>query len=150
MTSIPTGEEKAVSIGYVIILKNITAFKELDLAKTNFIATVSHELKTSIASIQMCSQLLEDDRIGKLNEEQKKIVNTVNEETNRLLKITGDLLDLAQVETGNIGMEYESLKPKQIVDYAQSALKFQVRFNRGQVFRTIHFQQNLFLIGLEF
>ena len=125
MTSVPTGEKKGVPIGYVIILKNITAFKELDLAKTNFIATVSHELKTPIASIQMCSHLLEDERIGTLNEEQKKIIGTVNEETNRLLKITGELLDLAQVETGNIQMSYQQLKPRQIVDYAFRALKFQ-------------------------
>jgi signal transduction histidine kinase len=41
------------------------------------------------------------------------------------LKITGELLDLAQVETGNIKMQYQVLKPKQIVDYANDALKFQ-------------------------
>ena len=44
----PTGEEHIIAIGDVIILKNITAFKELDFAKTNFIATVSHQLKTAI------------------------------------------------------------------------------------------------------
>ncbi len=125
ITTIPTGEKKGVSIGFVIILKNVTEFKELDLAKTNFIATVSHELKTPIASIQMCSHLLEDDRIGTLNDEQKKIVRTVIEETNRLLKITGELLDLAQVESGTIQMQYQSLRPRQIVDYAYHALKFQ-------------------------
>ena len=125
ITTVPTGEKKGISIGFVIILKNVTEFKELDLAKTNFIATVSHELKTPIASIQMCSQLLEDDRIGTLTEEQKKIVRTVKEETSRLLKITGELLDLAQVESGTIQMQYLPLKPKQIVDYAYSALKFQ-------------------------
>lgn len=125
ITTVPTGEKLGVSIGYVIILQNVTEFKELDLAKTNFIATVSHELKTPIASIQMCSQLLEDERIGKLNEEQTKIVRTVNEETNRLLKITGELLDLAQVESGIIQMDYQALKPRQIINYAYSALKFQ-------------------------
>src|SRR5260221_9106827 len=141
MTSIPTGEKKGISIGYVIILKNITAFKELDLAKTNFIATVSHELKTPIASIQMCSQLMEDERIGSLNEEQKRIIKTVNEETSRLLKITGELLDLAQVETGNIQMQYQALKPKQIVDYAYDALKFQA--GQKQIHLEVHAPEDL-------
>jgi PAS domain S-box-containing protein len=125
VTTVPTGEKKVISIGYVIILKNITAFKELDLAKTNFIATVSHELKTPLASIQMCSKLLEDKRVGSLNDEQKKIVNTVNEETQRLMKIVEEILDLAQVETGNLRLDYQSVKPDQIVDYAFEALKFQ-------------------------
>ncbi len=141
ITTVPTGEKKGVSIGYVIILNNVTEFKELDLAKTNFIATVSHELKTPIASIQMCSQLLEDDRIGTLNEEQKKIVETVNEETNRLLKITGELLDLAQVESGTIQMQYQSIQPKQIVEYAYRALKFQA--DQKQISIDVHCPEDL-------
>jgi PAS domain S-box-containing protein len=49
------------SIGAVIILRNITRFQELDAAKTNFIATISHELKTPIASLKMSLKLLADD-----------------------------------------------------------------------------------------
>jgi NtrC-family two-component system sensor histidine kinase KinB len=51
----PTGEREFVNIGQVILLKNVTPYKELDLAKTNFIATISHELKTPIDSLQMCT-----------------------------------------------------------------------------------------------
>ncbi len=64
----PTGENVAQPAGHVILLRNITPFKELDLAKTNFIATVSHELKTPIASIKMGLQLLD----GKKNAQKKK------------------------------------------------------------------------------
>ena len=72
------------------------------MAKTNFIATISHELKTPIASIKMSLKLLEDERIGALNVDQKKFINDIKEDSQRLLTITGELLDLAQVETGNI------------------------------------------------
>lgn len=123
VASAPTGEKHVVLIGYVVILKDITPFKELDLAKTNFIATISHELKTPLASIQMCSQLLEDNRVGALNQEQKKILNTINEETSRLRKITSELLNLAQVETGNIRLEMKSVNPREIIDFATQALK---------------------------
>ncbi len=54
--------------GHVIMLKNITEFKELDSAKTTFISTISHELKTPISAIMMSLQLLEDQRVGALNE----------------------------------------------------------------------------------
>jgi len=121
----PTGEKEAQSIGNVILLRNITSFKEHDLAKTNFIATISHELKTPIASLQMGVKLLQDDRIGTLNNEQQRIIQTVNDETDRLLKITGELLDLAQVETGNIKLNLQPVDPGEIVENAFEAVKFQ-------------------------
>ena len=55
------------------MLKNITEFKELDSAKTTFISTISHELKTPISAIMMCLQLLEDKRVGSLNGEQEQL-----------------------------------------------------------------------------
>lgn len=118
-----TVEDKA--IGSVILLRNITQFKELDLAKTNFIATISHELKTPISSIKMSLKLLEDERIGNLNAEQKKFINDIKEDSQRLLSITGELLDLAQVETGNIKLTRQLVEPRSIIDYAYNALKVQ-------------------------
>ncbi|OBW41872.1 Alginate biosynthesis sensor protein KinB [Chryseobacterium sp. MOF25P] len=97
---IPTGENESRFIGQVIMLRNITPFKELDLAKTRFIGTVSHEFKTPISSIQMGLQLLENEKIGSLNEEQQKLIKGIDEDTLRLLKITGELLNVAQLETG--------------------------------------------------
>jgi NtrC-family two-component system sensor histidine kinase KinB len=120
----PTGEKGDVSIGEVILLKNVTPFKELDLAKTNFIATISHELKTPIASLQMGIRLLHDDRIGTLNPEQNGIVQTLSDQTARLSKLTHELLDLAQVETGNIKLDLKKIRPQDVVDYAQESVKF--------------------------
>lgn len=97
---VPTGETDSRFIGQVIMLRNITPFKELDLAKTHFIGTVSHEFKTPISSIQMGLQLLENDKIGSLNEEQQKLIKGISDDAIRLLKITGELLNLAQLETG--------------------------------------------------
>lgn len=112
-------------IGEVIMLKNITQYKELDLAKTNFIATISHELKTPISSIKMSLKLLEDNRIGALNDEQKKLTENIKDDAQRLLAITGELLDLTQVETGNIQLQKQSVEPRLITDYAYNALKVQ-------------------------
>ncbi len=118
-----TAEEKA--IGSVILLRNITQFKELDLAKTNFIATISHELKTPIASIKMSLKLLEDERIGSVNDEQAKLIKNIKEDSQRLLSITGELLDLAQVESGKIKLQKQFVEPRSIIDYAGNALKVQ-------------------------
>jgi len=110
-------------IGKVIILKNITEFQQLDEAKTNFIATISHELKTPISSIKMSLKLLEDSRIGETNPEQKQLLENIEEDARRLLQITGELLNMAQVETGKLQLNFGSTHPKNIVDYAIKALK---------------------------
>lgn len=112
-------------IGEVVLLKNITQFQELDLAKTNFIATISHELKTPIASIKLSSRLLEDSRVGTLNEEQKQLVNNIKDDSARLLKITSEVLNMAQVETGKIQLNFQKVDAKDIVQYAIDSLRFQ-------------------------
>lgn len=119
----PTGEKAEKMIGEVILLQNITPYKELDFAKTNFIATVSHELKTPISSIQMSLQLLESKQIGSLNDEQISLVQSIKEDAGRLLKITGELLNMTQVETGSIQMSALPVSPYEIADYAISTNK---------------------------
>ncbi len=122
---VPTGEQNKIIIGHVIILKNVTTYKELDFAKTNFIATVSHEFKTPISSIKMSTQLLENDQIGALNNEQKNLVESIKDDANRLLKITGELLNMTQIESGNIQLTIIPADPKEILLYAINATKTQ-------------------------
>lgn len=120
---IPTGEKEEKQIGNVILLKNITEYKELDFAKTNFIATVSHEFKTPISSIKMSVQLLENGQIGLLNDEQKNLVESIKDDSNRLLKITSELLNVTQVESGSVLLNVIPTSVSDIVDYAVNANK---------------------------
>ncbi|CCG99213.1 PAS/PAC sensor signal transduction histidine kinase [Fibrella aestuarina BUZ 2] len=120
-----TGDEQAVRAGYVIVLKNVTSYKELDLAKTNFIATVSHELKTPLSSIKMSLKLLDDQRVGELNDEQRQLVGNVRDDADRLLKLTGELLNMAQVESGQIELAIRPVAPADLVRYATQALRTQ-------------------------
>jgi len=122
---IPTGEQTKQLIGHVIILRNITEYKELESAKTNFIATVSHEFKTPISSIKMSLQLLEKDEIGKLNEEQLNLIHSINDDATRLLKITGELLNMTQVESGNIQLSILPVDPKEMLQDAINATQTQ-------------------------
>lgn len=120
---IPTGEEHEKSIGNVILLQNITEYKELDFAKTNFIATVSHEFKTPISSIKMSVQLLENNQIGPLNAEQKDLIDSIKDDTNRLLRITSELLNVTQVESGSIQLNLLPTNTQEMLNYAISANK---------------------------
>ncbi|QZK91045.1 PAS domain-containing protein [Flavobacterium sp. CHNK8] len=137
----PTGEDQIIDIGNVIILRNITVFKELDFAKTNFIATVSHELKTPISSIKLSLQLLEKAETGNINEDQKQLIESIKDDSQRLLKITGELLELSQLETGNIKLNMENSNPYEIMNYAAEAVKVQAE--QKQIELVVETDQNL-------
>lgn len=111
--------------GYVIMLKNITEFKELDSAKTTFISTISHELKTPISAILMSLQLLEDNRVGNLNDEQKELAQSIQDNSERLLGITGELLNMTQVESGKLQLKPRITKPIELIEYAIKANRVQ-------------------------
>lgn len=122
--------EEPEKLGHVIILKNITEFKELDSAKTTFISTISHELKTPISAIMMSLQLLEDRRIGSLNKEQEQLSQSIKENGERLLNITGELLNMTQVEAGKLQLMPKITRPIELIEYAIKANQVQAdKFN---------------------
>ncbi|SEL10369.1 sensor histidine kinase [Parapedobacter koreensis] len=118
----PTGEREIRRIGSVILLRNITPFKELDSAKTNFIATVSHELKTPISSIKMSLDLLEHQTTGGLNEDQRQLIESIRDDSERLLRITGELVDMSRLESGHIQLNKQPSDPMAILDYTLGAV----------------------------
>lgn len=109
--------------GTVIRLSNITKFKELDNAKTNFISTISHELKTPISAILMSLKLMEDERIGAMNPEQVALASSIKESSERLLGITGELLKMTQVEAGVLQLSPKVTKPIELINYAINATR---------------------------
>ena len=115
----------------VIVLKNITSFKELDVAKTDFIATISHELKTPLASSDFSLKLLEDDRVGK--EEQKELIQQLKNDNQRMLRILSELLNLSQVEAGKIQLDIQSVSPYQVVENSIKAISTAAKEKELQV-----------------
>jgi len=110
-------------MGRLYTIKNITSFQEKDIAKTNFLATISHELKTPLSSTDIALKLLSNDKIGVLNKEQKQIVMDLKGENQRLIKLVSELLDLSQAETGNINLTISNVSLKEVVQYAIDTLK---------------------------
>ena len=137
----PVGETRQQFVGNLIILNNVTKYKELDSAKTNFIATVSHEMKTPISSILMSLQLLGDSRLGTLNEEQSQLLGSIRESSNRLLNITGELLNLTQVESGKLKLMPKIIKPIELIEYAIKAT--QVLTERFHCFVEVEYPEKI-------
>lgn len=119
-------DNKNKSLGYILLLKNVTYFKQSDEAKTNFIAVASHEFKTPLSAINMCLMLLQDKRFGTLNPEQDEIVVSMKSEVQRLIKMVSELLDISKMETGNIELDKKLVSPKVLIDYSASPFEGQL------------------------
>lgn len=117
----------------VIVLQNITSFKELDVAKTHFIATVSHELKTPLASSDFSLKLLENPRTGTLTPDQQELVHTLRQDNQRMLRILSELLNMAQVETGRIELHQAAADASQIVKAAIQSLAAAARARQIEI-----------------
>lgn len=98
-------------------------YRKLDLAKTNFIATISHELKTPISAMKLSLQLLQNEKTGALNSEQMELINSCEEDSDHLLKIISELLNTTQAETGNIQLNIMPANVKEIIQYAVNTNK---------------------------
>jgi len=101
----PTGENRNKLIGHIIILTDITAFEKKDKAKTHFIATLSHELKTPVSAIDMSTKLLRNHKSGGLNDNQEELLTTIEENNERIRKMINEVLDMSKIENGSLDIQ---------------------------------------------
>lgn len=101
--------------GAAVILQDVTRLRLLDEVKGNLVSTVSHELKTPLTSIRMGLHLLLEERIGGLNPKQTELLLAAREESERLLRMINDLLDLARLESGHLNLDPSGALPGDLV-----------------------------------
>ncbi len=84
--------------GAVMVLSDITHFKELDRLKSDFLAKVSHEFRTPLSSIIMSLDILREGLLGELNEQQRDLLLSSKDDCRRLSKLITELLELSRME----------------------------------------------------
>jgi two-component system phosphate regulon sensor histidine kinase PhoR len=87
-------------VGTVTVLENITAFKQLDRMKSDFVHMVAHELRSPLVSIRQLNNVLLEGLAGPLDEKHQDFVRRGTKKIDNLLELIGDLLDVAKIEAG--------------------------------------------------
>lgn len=113
--------------GILLLLQDVTQFKELDRMKSDFIATLSHEFRTPVTSINMSVDILNQGILGPLNERQKEIIASAKEDCFRLTKLARELLQLSKLESGRIQLKNEELNMGAVIESSLRPLSVQFK-----------------------
>jgi two-component system, NtrC family, sensor histidine kinase KinB len=111
--------------GVAVVLYDVTRFRLLDAVKTNLVATVSHELKTPLTSVRMVLHILLENTVGALTPKQSELLQAARDDTERLLRILNDLLDLTRLEEGDAGLHKEAVAPAELLRSAMEEISDQ-------------------------
>lgn len=109
LTMGPVLKDDSEMLGALLVLHDITREVEADRLKTEFIGTMSHELRTPMTAIKGFTQLLAMGGLGPLNETQREFVNTIYANTERMIGLINDVLDITKIESGSVDLEWRSL-----------------------------------------
>ena len=114
---------KKENIGTVMIIHDITKFKEVEMLKTDFINTISHEFRTPLTSISMAINMLIE---GEVSEEKLELLSIAREEEVHLERLVSELLDISKLESGKIQMEFEKVDIRMVLKGIQNTFKLQL------------------------
>ncbi len=117
--------------GVLTLLQDVTQFKELDRMKSDFIATLSHEFRTPLTSVNMSVDILSQGILGPLNDKQKELINSTKEDCFRLTKLARELLQLSKLESGKVQLRNEELDVQSVIDLSVRPLL--LLFNEKQI-----------------
>lgn len=93
---------------------------QLNRLKDEFLACISHELKTPLTAVLGLSSLLKDQTLGTLNERQSRYANLIHHSGRQLMTVVNDILDLTRMETGQLELTLETVQIQSVCDRAYS------------------------------
>lgn len=104
--------------GYLFVATDVTTSREVARLKDEFVGLISHELRTPLSSILGYLELLRDDEDNPLSDEQAHYLGVAERNAHRLLRLVGDLLFTAQVESGRFPLDSHYVELDRIVSAA--------------------------------
>ena len=134
ISEIESGDEKI----YTAILRDITERKQVEKVKNEFISTVSHELRTPLTSIRGALGLITGGAVGELPPQISDMLTIAGNNTQRLLFLINDILDMQKIEAGQMVFDFQSLELSKFIEEAiennatyakQHSVKFSIRNN---------------------
>ncbi|MEE8449536.1 MAG: ATP-binding protein, partial [Thermodesulfobacteriota bacterium] len=119
----PILDKKGKVSGCVAVFRDVTELREIENMKTEFVSTVSHELRTPLTSIKGSIGLILGGVAGEVNDEVAELLTIAQNNTDRLIRLINEMLDVSKIESGKIQMNKESLAVDTLVKKALERIK---------------------------
>ena len=126
---VPLRQDDGASFGTILILQDITFLRDKDRARTNLVATLSHELKTPLTSLALSVELLERGKQN-LDTKQREFLASISEDLGRIRALADDLLNLARGEAGAITVRSVPVDISELVRVVTRAFALQFEQKR--------------------
>jgi signal transduction histidine kinase len=110
------------TVGRVCILRDVTQLKEIDTLKSDFVSTVSHDLRSPLTLMRGYASMLE--LAGELNEQQKSYIKMIVQGVDNMAKLVNNLLDLGRIDFG-VGLQVENIPVLDIIERVTGSLQLQ-------------------------
>lgn len=131
VTTNPVIDHAGRYVGTVTTIADITVEREVNQMKTEFVSTVSHELRTPLTSIKGYVDLVLEGEAGELSELQEEFLGIVKQNSDRLVALINDLLDISRIESGRVHLKIE---PVDLADtVADASGTFRAVLDKGQI-----------------
>jgi len=102
-------------LGTILLLQDVTFIRDQERQRTNLIATLSHELKTPLTSLNMGAELMEESMHGNMTNQQRELLETIHDDIGRMTAIAGNLLDVSRTTVARIGVERRAIQLDRVV-----------------------------------
>ncbi len=133
----PDGQE----IGVVAILQDITRESMAEEAKREFIASISHELRTPLTAIKGYTEVMLAGMAGKMSPAFTQFLSVIRENTTRMASLTDNIISVAEIERGHIGLNYQTVDVKQVVESVVK--RYRERLNERELKLTLDYPDDL-------
>lgn len=110
---------------YICMARDITERKRLDRLKSEFVSTVSHELRTPLTSISGALKILDSNALGELPEKMKNLVSVAIKNSQRLIVLINDLLDMEKISSGKMVLKIEEVN---LIDAIEQSIQGAVSY----------------------
>jgi len=112
------------TVGRVCILRDVTQLKEIDTLKSDFVSTVSHDLRSPLTLMRGYATMLE--MAGPLNDQQKSYTKMIVQGVDNMAKLVNNLLDLGRIDFG-VGLQVDNIPVLDILERVTSGLQLQAK-----------------------
>jgi len=122
-TSVAFPGGRADANGWVCVIRDVTELTRIDEMKNEFIAVVSHELRTPLTAIKGFTDLILEGEAGEVTDSQREFLEIVQSNSDRLVALINDMLDISRIESGRIALSLDEVLIEDVIIQALAALR---------------------------